>query len=198
MMIPPTEADRAAAEASIHVCQDVIGSLAKQVSAIVTMTQAIVSALDAGRMVMTIGHGGSAADAMHMSEELLGRFDADRRPLPAVSLVADPTLMTCIANDYGFEQVFARQVEGLGVAGDVLVVFSTSGNGDNLRNAVEIARKKELVTIGLLGKGGGDLADLCDHTVIVDSQSTARIQEAHTLILHLILERVDLRFAIDK
>ena len=182
-------------EQSIEQCTRVIGSLRAQLPDLAEIVRAIIDALDSGNKVMTIGHGGSAADALHMSEELLGRFDADRRPLPAVSLVADPTLLTCIANDYGFEEVFARQVEGLGANGDVLVVFSTSGNGEGLRRAVAAARAKGIVVIGFLGKGGGDLADLCEQVLIVDSDSTARVQEAHTLILHLVLERVDQRFA---
>ena len=185
-------------EDSIAESSRVISGLIERSPAISDVAAAVIASLEAGQKVLTIGHGGSAADALHMSEELLGRFDADRRPLPAVSLVADPTLMTCIANDYGFEHVFARQVQGLGASGDVLVVFSTSGNGTNLRNAVEAAREKDLVTVGLLGKGGGELADLCDYTIIVDSRSTARVQEAHTVILHLILEQVDRRFVDDQ
>lgn len=184
-------------ETSIADSARVIASLASQSSAIDAIADAMITALESGNKVLTMGHGGSAADALHMSEELLGRFDADRRPLPAVSLVADPTLLTCIANDYGFECVFPRQIEGLGAKGDVLVVFSTSGRGDGLRRAVETARSKGLVSIGLLGKGGGEIADLCSYALVVDSGVTARIQEAHTLILHLILERVDRRFADD-
>ena len=191
------ESDSERIEHSIEQSARVIGSLRAQLSGLVSIARTIIGALESGNKLMTIGHGGSAADALHMSEELLGRFDADRRPLPAVSLVADPTLLTCIANDYGFEHVFARQVEGLGVREDVLVVFSTSGNGEGLRRAVAVAREKGVIVVGLLGKGGGDLADLCDQVLIVDSDSTARVQEAHTLILHLILERIDQRFARD-
>jgi len=142
-----------------------------------------------------MGHGGSAADALHMAEELVGRFDADRAPLPAICLVADPTLLTCIANDYGFAAVFPRQVEALGRQGDVLVIFSTSGNGDGLRRAADAAAQKRVKTIALLGKGGGGLKGRCDYELIVGSAETARVQEAHTLILHLILEAVDRRFA---
>lgn len=184
-------------ECSIADSARVIASLSSQSDTVAAITDATIAALESGNKVLTIGHGGSAADALHMAEELLGRFDADRRPLPAVSLVADPTLLTCIANDYGFESVFPRQIEGLGSQGDVLVVFSTSGRGEGLRRAVETAGSKGMVSIGLLGKGGGDIADLCSYALVVDSDVTARIQEAHTLVLHLILERVDRRFADD-
>ena len=184
-------------EASIADCGRTVASLTAQSAKLAGIADVIISALESGGKVMTIGHGGSAADALHMSEELLGRFDADRRPLPAVSLVADPTLLTCIANDYGFAHVFSRQVEGLGKPGDILVVFSTSGNGEGIRRAIEAARKKGVVTIGFLGKSGGEAVDLCEHALVVDSQSTARVQEVHTLILHLILEQVDARFVTD-
>lgn len=182
-------------EASIVESARVVTSLTEQSDQIDRIATACVDAIELGQKIMTMGHGGSAADALHMSEELLGRFDADRRPLPAIALVADPTLLTCIANDYGFQHVFSRQIEGLGAAGDVLVIFSTSGNGEGLRLAVDAARKKNVVTVGVLGKGGGEVADHCEYTLIVDSDSTARIQEAHTLFLHLILERIDQRFA---
>lgn len=188
-------------DAASHIRQSVeasaaaIASLADQADAIASIAEAVVTSLKAGGKVMTMGHGGSAADALHMSEELLGRFDKDRRPLPAVALVADPTLLTCIANDYGFDRVFGRQVEGLGRTGDVLVIFSTSGKGEGLRLAVEAANAKGVTTIALLGKGGGPLKGQCGYELIVASDSTARVQEAHTLLLHLVLEAVDRVFA---
>ena len=176
---------------SIRASSLTIQSLHEQRPRIAGICDAVVRAILDGRKVLTAGHGGSAADAMHLSEELVGRFDADRRPLPAICLVADPTLMTCIANDFGFAQVFPRQVEALGQSGDVLVIFSTSGNGDGLRLAVETAKRKGLVTVGILGKTGGTLATLCDHALVVASHTTARVQEAHTLVLHLILEAIE-------
>lgn len=182
---------------SILECARVIAGMSGQVPLVAEISRVVIAALDAGCKLLTMGHGGSAADALHMSEELLGRFDADRRPLPAVSLVADPTLMTCIANDYGFERVFARQIEGLGVAGDVLFVFSTSGKGEGIRLAVEAAKAKNVICVGILGKGGGPIADQCDYALIIDSDQTARIQEAHTLVLHLILELADRHFSAD-
>ncbi len=176
---------------SIDISAQTLLTLGDQMVDIAGVCDAVSAALLRGNKLLTAGHGGSAADALHLAEELVGRFDGDRRPLPAIALVADPTLMTCIVNDYGFAQLFPRQVEALGQAGDVLVIFSTSGNGDGLRLAVETAKAKGVTTIGLLGKGGGPLASLVDYKLVVASNTTARIQEAHTLILHLILESVE-------
>ncbi|QNN24871.1 SIS domain-containing protein [Planctomycetales bacterium ZRK34] len=180
--------------ASIQRSAAAITSLADQVATLDTLCDTVVGALSRGNKLLTLGHGGSAADALHMSEELVGRFDADRRPLPAVCLAADPTLMTCILNDYGFAEIFPRQIDALGQAGDVLVIFSTSGNGDGLERAARMASQKKMASIGLLGKGGGSVASMVDHALVVDSAETARIQEVHTLILHLILEAVDRQF----
>ena len=140
--------------------------------------------LRCGGKILTAGNGGSAADALHLTEELVGRFDKERPSLPAISLCGDPTLMTCIANDYGFDQVFSRQVEGLGRPGDMLVVFSTSGNSPNLIAALETARACGLRTIAVLGKGGGTAKGMADFELIVPSSVTARIQEVHTFVLH--------------
>ncbi len=176
---------------SIRASAAVLSSLADQADRLSAICDAVVAALRSGNKVLTMGHGGSAADALHMAEELVGRFDKDRRPLPAICLAADPTLMTCIVNDYGFEHLFPRQVEAHGQEGDVLVVFSTSGNGQGLRRSIEVAKRKGLVSVALLGKSGGMVKGLADHELIVASQNTARIQEAHTLILHLVLEAVE-------
>lgn len=152
---------------------------------------ALAEALLGGRKVLTAGNGGSAADALHFAEELTGRFDRDRRALPALSLCADAVTLTCIANDFGFEAVFARQIESLGQAGDVLVIFSTSGNSANLVTALHAARLHRIRTIAVLGKGGGLSRGLADHEIVVPSNVTARIQEVHTLILHLWLARIE-------
>lgn len=172
-----------------------ISSLLEQTTQIDRISQLVVQALLGGNKVLTAGNGGSAADALHMSEELVGRFKSDRRSLPAVSLVADPTLITCIANDFGYERLFARQVEGLGQSGDVLVLFTTSGRGEMFQLAVDVAKQRGVATVGLLGKGGGQLAGRCDCELIVSSDETARVQESHTLIMHLILEAVEREFA---
>lgn len=172
-----------------------IASLEQHTSSIERASQMVIDALHSGNKVLTAGHGGSAADALHMAEEFVGRFIGDRRSLPAVSLVADSALLTCIANDYGYDEVFARQLEGLGQAGDVLVLFSTSGKSPSLRRAIEMARLKRVDVIALLGKGGGPIAGQADVEIIVAGEETARIQEAHTVILHLILEAVERQFA---
>jgi D-sedoheptulose 7-phosphate isomerase len=151
----------------------------------------IHAALKAGRKLLTAGNGGSAADALHLAEELVGRFDKERPSLPAICLCADPTLLTCIGNDYGFDRLFSRQIEGLGQPGDVLVVFTTSGNSANLVNALETARRKGLRTIAVLGKTGGKTKGLADHEIIVPSQVTARIQEVHTFVLHSWLSLIE-------
>jgi phosphoheptose isomerase len=137
-----------------------------------------------GSKVMTAGNGGSASDALHLAEELVGRFDKERRSLPAICISADPTLLTCIGNDYGFENLFSRQIEGLGRPGDALVVFSTSGNSPNIVNAIYAAKDRGISTIAILGKTGGRSKGLSDFEIIVPSSVTARIQEIHTFILH--------------
>ena len=151
----------------------------------------LAACLAGGGKIMTCGNGGSACDAMHLSEELVGRFDGDRRSLAAVCLCADASLMTCIANDFGFDAVFARQVEGLGRPGDVLVLFSTSGNSANLVAALQQAKKAGVTTISVLGKSGGKCKGLADYEIIVPSQTTARIQEVHTFILHAWLTLIE-------
>lgn len=148
-------------------------------------------ALKSGHKLLTAGNGGSAADALHLAEELVGRFDKERPSLPAISLCGDPTLLTCIGNDYGYDRLFSRQIEGLGQAGDVLVVFTTSGNSQNLITAVETARQKNLRTIAILGKSGGVLKGKADLEIIVPSQTTARVQELHTFILHCWLSLIE-------
>jgi D-sedoheptulose 7-phosphate isomerase len=153
-----------------------------------------IRALRAGNKILTAGNGGSAAEALHMAEELVGRFRGNRPSLPAVCLCADTTALTCIGNDFGFDAIFARQVEGLGRAGDVLVLFSTSGRAANLDRALEAARARGLLTLCLLGRDGGPLAGRADLEVIVPGTRTERIQEAHQVILHLVLDAVEQAF----
>jgi D-sedoheptulose 7-phosphate isomerase len=151
----------------------------------------IVQALKSGNKVLIAGNGGSAAEALHMSEELIGRFKSNRIPLPGIALVADATALTCIGNDFGFDFVFSRQIEGLGKAGDILVLFSTSGNSENLLKALESAHKKDIRTVCLLGRNGGKLAGQGTWQIMVPGEETARIQEAHQVILHILLEMVE-------
>lgn len=147
--------------------------------------------LTAGGKVMFCGNGGSAADAQHLAAELTGRFIADRRPLAGLALTTDSSALTCIANDYAFDDVFARQVAGLGRKGDCLIGISTSGNSPNVVRAFEVARETGIVTIGLLGRDGGRLLALSDLPIVVPSASTARIQEAHILIGHTLCGQIE-------
>jgi D-sedoheptulose 7-phosphate isomerase len=165
------------------------------VEIVAAMARVVIDALQAGGKILTAGNGGSAADALHMAEEFVGRYAKDRVSLPAVALCADATALTCIGNDYGFDALFARQVEGLGRAGDVLVIFTTSGNSKNLLLAMEVAKKKGMRTIAFLGKEGGACRGKADLEWIVPSAVTARVQELHTWALHGILECVDAVYA---
>jgi D-sedoheptulose 7-phosphate isomerase len=140
--------------------------------------------LRAGGKLLLCGNGGSAADCQHLAAELTGRLVRDRRPLAALALTTDTSALTCIANDYSFADVFARQVTALGRPGDCLVAVSTSGNSENVIRAVQAAREAGMTVIGLLGRDGGKLAALCDTSIVVPAQSTARIQEAHIFIGH--------------
>jgi D-sedoheptulose 7-phosphate isomerase len=137
-----------------------------------------------GGKIFFCGNGGSAADSQHLAAELTGRFVNDRRPLAAIALSTDTSALTCISNDYSFDEIFARQVMGLGRVEDLLIGISTSGNSQNIIRAVEEAKNIGIRTLGLLGRDGGQLKNLCDHNIIVPSNITARIQECHILIGH--------------
>lgn len=150
-----------------------------------------VRALQAGGKLMFCGNGGSAADSQHLAAEMTGRFIQDRRALAAIALSTDSSALTCISNDYSFDEVFARQVQGLGRAGDVLVAISTSGNSRNVIRAVEEARKLGIQVIGFLGRDGGALRALCDVPIVVPSPVTARIQESHILIGHTLCGMIE-------
>ena len=156
--------------------------------AIVRIGHALLERLDNGGVLYTAGNGGSAAQALHLAEELIGRYRSDRQPLPAICLNADPTALTCIANDFGFDSVFARQCTALLGPQDVLLVLTTSGRSDNLIAALKTARDAGTMTIGLLGRDGGPCCDLCDHPVIVSDDDSAFVQDAHQVLLHLICE----------
>jgi D-sedoheptulose 7-phosphate isomerase len=151
----------------------------------------IVAALAGGGKLMFCGNGGSAADSQHLASEFTGRFINDRRPLAALALTTDSSALTCIANDYSFDDVFCRQVLGLGREGDCLIAISTSGNSRNVIRAAEAARGGGMHTVGLLGRDGGKLRDLCDVPIVVPSMSTARIQEAHSFIGHTLCALVE-------
>jgi D-sedoheptulose 7-phosphate isomerase len=144
----------------------------------------------AGGRAYSCGNGGSMCDAMHFAEEFSGRYRRDRRPLPAIAF-SDPAHMSCVGNDYGFAEIFARQVQAHGRKGDLLLVISTSGNSPNLLRAAEEARNAKVTVVGLLGKGGGPLAALCDHAIIVPGSTSDRIQELHIKIIHTVIEAVE-------
>lgn len=161
--------------------------------AVDAFVEAAARTLESGGKLMACGNGGSMCDAMHFVEEWTGRFRRDRDALPAVAF-SDPSQLTCIANDFGFDEVFARQVQAVGREGDLLVAISTSGNSPNVIRAVEEARKQGITTIGLLGKGGGKLAGMVDVSIVVPRAETSdRIQEVHIKVLHIAIEAVERR-----
>jgi D-sedoheptulose 7-phosphate isomerase len=151
----------------------------------------IENALKNGNKLLICGNGGSAADAQHFAAEIVGRFKLERDGLPAIALTTDTSILTAIGNDYGFEKIFERQIEALGKKGDVLIGISTSGNSENVIRAVNKAKEMGIYTIGLLGKGGGKLKDIVDLALVVPSNDTARIQECHLTIYHVICEEVE-------
>jgi D-sedoheptulose 7-phosphate isomerase len=153
--------------------------------------RAIVEAYEHGGRVYTFGNGGSSADAAHFAEELVGRYRRERRPLPAQSLSVDASALTCIANDYSYEEVFERQVRGFVRAGDVVVGFSTSGRSPNVVRGLAAARELGATTVLFSGGSGGPAAEHADVALVVPSESTARVQEMHVFLLHVILEIVD-------
>jgi D-sedoheptulose 7-phosphate isomerase len=158
------------------------------------LTAAAEAATDAvrdGGKVMFCGNGGSAADAQHLAAELVGRLVKDRRALPGLALSTDSSALTCIANDFGYDEVFARQVQGLGRAGDVLIAISTSGNSMSVIRAVEVAKPMGIMTVGFLGRNGGQLRRLVDVPIVVAAEETARIQEAHIFLGHVLCSLVE-------
>lgn len=161
--------------------------------AIVAAAAMVSEAIDAGRQVLAFGNGGSATDASHLAAELVGRFSRPRRALAAVALTADPAVLTSVGNDFGFDQVFARQVEALGRTGDVAIGITTSGVSANVNAALEAARAQGLRTIGLTGRDGGETGRLVDVHLNVPAAETPRIQEVHRVILHVLCELVERR-----
>ena len=154
----------------------------------------IITALKLGRKVLIAGNGGSAADAQHFAAELAGKFVYERKGLPAMALTANSSIITAIGNDFGYEYVFSRQVEGFGQQGDIFVGISTSGNSQNLIQAMQSAKNIGLTTVGLLGKDGGSMKDLCDLKLVVPSHNTQHIQEAHIVIIHELCALIDNAF----
>jgi len=167
------------------------GVLAPHIEAAI---ERMVGALTSGNKILACGNGGSAADAQHFAAELVGRFERERPGLAAIALTTDSSIVTAIGNDYGYNIVFARQVEALGQPGDILLAISTSGNSANVIAAIEAARQREMTVIALTGKGGGRIGDMLDEFDIhlcVPSDRTARIQEVHLLTLHCLCDGID-------
>ena len=155
-------------------------------------SKVISEALRDNHTIFWCGNGGSAAESSHLAVEFIGRFKNNRRSLPSISLNADSAAITCIANDFGYEEIFARQLEGIAKKNDVLVVLSTSGNSKNILKALQRSRDLGVTSIGLLGKGGGEAVKLCDLSIVVNSDETARIQELHLLLGHVLCELAEI------
>ena len=161
-----------------------------QVHPVAKITTHLVECLSNGNAIITCGNGGSMCEAMHFAEELSGRYRQDRRAF-AARAICDPAHLTCVANDFGFDQVFARGVEAWGRRGDMLIIFSTSGASRNIVHAAHAARERGLFVVGLLGKNGGDTLALCDAAIVVPASASERIQEIHQKIVHLLIEGVE-------
>jgi D-sedoheptulose 7-phosphate isomerase len=174
-------------EDSIQTKRKLLG----QSAAVVAIAKVLVGAVRAGRKIIFFGNGGSAADAQHLAAELVGRFYSDRRPLPALALTVDTSALTAIGNDYSFDQVFARQLEALGEAGDVAVGITTSGNSANVLEALRVGRRKGIVTVALTGRTGGKARGEADYCLSVPSNDTPRVQESHILLGHILCEVVE-------
>ena len=153
--------------------------------------KAVIDCVKAGKKVLFFGNGGSASDSQHMAAEFVGRYEKERRALPAIALTTDTSILTAVGNDYGFDHIFERQVAALGQKGDIAFAISTSGNSKNVMLAVQKAKAMGIYTIGLMGRDGGQLKPLVDLAIVVPSQKTSRVQESHIMIGHILCERVD-------
>jgi D-sedoheptulose 7-phosphate isomerase len=170
---------------------DEVGS--RHVNTIAAIAGMIADALEQGRKLLVMGNGGSAADAQHFAAEIVGRFKLERRALPAIALSTDTSILTAVGNDYGFDQIFVRQVEALASPGDVVVGISTSGSSGNVHSALLLARQLGCRTVGLLGRDGGTIAGIAEISLTVSGPDTPRIQEAHITIIHIVCELVEQR-----
>jgi len=163
----------------------------KLIEPISECVQILANALRKGHKVLVMGNGGSAADAQHLAAELVGRFLLERKALPAIALTTDSSILTSISNDYGFDEVFKRQVEALAAPGDVLIGISTSGHSQNVKLALEAGQRIGARTIGLLGRDGGEIGAMVDLSLTVPASATPRIQEAHLVIIHILCDMVE-------
>jgi D-sedoheptulose 7-phosphate isomerase len=161
-----------------------------------TCAKIFAETLRNGNTIFWCGNGGSASESSHLAVELIGRFKNNRNPLPSISLNSDSTAITCIANDFGYDQIYSRQLDGLAKPGDLLIALSTSGKSENIVNVLKTARSKGVTSISLLGKGGGTALGISDHSILVGSDETARIQEIHLLIGHTFCEFAEIDLGI--
>jgi len=177
-------------KASIEVKQAILADAA-MIGTIQQVATAAIKAYRNGHKLLLAGNGGSAGDAQHIAGEMVNRFRFDRPALPALALSTDTSVLTAIGNDISFEQVFARQVEALGMAGDMFIGISTSGKSPNIIRALQVCEKKGIIRVGFTGQGGGEMAARCDYCLAVPSRETPRIQEAHILIAHIFCALVE-------
>ena len=155
------------------------------------VTTKIIQAFKDGNKLLLCGNGGSASDAQHIAAELSGRFNKERKPLYAEALHVNSSYMTAVSNDYGFESTYSRMLEAIGKKGDVLIALSTSGNSENVVNAVKMANSLDMLSVGMSGAMGGKIKDLCQHNIIIPSSNTARVQEAHILVGHIFCQIIE-------
>ena len=182
-------ADDAAAQLAEHAA--LVSRVERLLPRLDEVARLVIDTYRSGGRLFTFGNGGSAADAQHLAGELVGRYKRDRRPLPATALTVDPSVVTCIANDYSFDDLFARQVAALVRPGDMVIGFTTSGRSENVIRGLAAAREQGATTVLFGGGDGPPASDHADHALVVPSETTARIQEMHLLLLHLLIEQVD-------
>jgi len=175
-------------ETAIQEHLDVIGGIRPLATDIAAVARRVSDCLAAGGKILWMGNGGSAADSQHLAAELVGRYSRERRGLASIALTTDTSILTAVGNDYGYDRIFARQIDALCQAGDVVMGLSTSGNSPNVIAALEQANAREATTVGFTGGDGGAMHGIVDHCLVVPSKVTARIQEAHILIGHLICD----------
>ena len=178
-------------QSNLEEHKEVLNQINSLEIAIEKVAKLLICSLKENKTIFWCGNGGSASDSQHLTGELIGRFKGDRKPLKSVSLNADSAVMTCIVNDYGYDHIFSRQIAALGTEGDILIGISTSGNSNNVNNAFRMAKEKKIHTVGLLGKGGGEAFKLADHSIVIPSQSTARVQEMHITVGHILCELIE-------
>ncbi len=177
-------------QASIDTKQNILNDVALM-ETIAAVGRECVALYKNGKKTLLAGNGGSAADAQHIAAELVGRYGFDRPSIPSVALTTDTSNLTAIGNDYGYDKVFSRQMEGMGSEGDLFIGISTSGNSVNIVNAINAAKEKGVKTVALVGRDGGEMAKIADYAIIVPSNDTPRIQESHILIGHMICDIIE-------